>query len=48
MKRTRQIVKNKECIIVICSLFLVKRLKNIQNIHTNKVKTKYTGKNLQL
>ena len=22
MKRTRQIVKNKECIIVICSLFL--------------------------
>lgn len=48
MKRTRQIVKNEECIIVICSLFFVKRLKSIQNTHTEKVKTKYIGKNLQL
>lgn len=48
MKRTRQIVKNKECIIVICSLFFGEKTEKYTNIHTNKVKTKYTGKNLQL
>lgn len=27
-------------------IFFVKRLKSIQNTHTEKVKTKYIGKNL--
>lgn len=48
MKRTRQIVKNEECIIVICSLFFCEKTEKYTKYTYRESKTKYIGKNLQL